>query len=194
MCLRLVRLEVTARGSVDEISHREDGNGGKPLSLSPGGHQSIRQDGTDEGDAQADQPGNLQVGLGSGTASELHGETPATDLGLGHASEGKLGDTDQPGESVRVIDKGGESQSDEGKDTPEPDLSLDLGPVGLDDESLRPCGGVPFLLFVLLGGGHGVFQVVSVVSLICCFCLEWLVSDRDVPQTIICRSTNMVEG
>lgn len=93
---------------------------------------------------------------------ELHGDTTTTALGLGHAPERKLGDEDQPGESVGVTDKGWKGQSEQGEGPPEPDLSLDLRPIWFDDEPIRPCGGVPFFLFARLVCGHFFFQGVPV--------------------------------
>ena len=154
-------MEVAARDSVDEISHRVDTDRCVPLSLGPGGHQSVRQRSTEKGDSHSDQPGHLDVFLAS-DVSELHGDTAAS-LGLGHAPEGKLGDEDQPGESVGVSDKGWKGQSEQGEGSPESDLSLDLCLIGFDNEPIRPCGGVPFFVFARPVCGNFFFQAVSVI-------------------------------
>ena len=102
--------------------------------------------------------------LGSRSTTEIHGHSTATNLISGHTSEGKLGNTDEPGETVRVTDKGWKGKANQGKGTPKSDLSVDLLPVWLDNETFRPGRGIPFLLFAFLFLGKGVFQIVSVLK------------------------------
>mmetsp|Transcript_922 Transcript_922/g.2345 ORF Transcript_922/g.2345 Transcript_922/m.2345 type:complete len:277 (-) Transcript_922:233-1063(-) len=121
------------------------------MSLGPRGHESICHDGTDDRDGDTEKPGHLEVFLVTGTTPHSH-DTKATAaaFGLGHASEGKLGDADHPRETVGVLDEGRKGQSHERHDTPDLDLRLDVGLVGLDNQSLGPRRGIPFLGFLFV--------------------------------------------
>ena len=68
-----------------------------------------------------------------------------------HAPEAELGNANQPGETVEVVDGWWQGNSYERQDTPQANLSLDLFLIWFDNEALRPGRSIPLVRFLLFG-------------------------------------------